>query len=112
VQIGNIDNRYWLLGKPGILRVLAILYEHGPQPLHKIPQHGMGVGTTYRSAREAALLGLVHLYVCGSSKCARLTESGKRVAKKIVDLLAELEELGLIPAHSAGAEEAVRAQTP
>ncbi len=88
-------SRYWVLGKPGILRVIAILYEHGPMPLHHIPRHGMGVGTTYRSAREAAMLGLVELYYCGSSKCARLTPQGRRVGEKLHQLLHVLEELGL-----------------
>ncbi len=87
--------RYWFLGKPGILRMLAILYEHGPMPLHHIPRYGMGVGTTYRSAREAAMLGLVQLYYCGSSKCARLTDNGKRIAERIAELLRILEELDL-----------------
>jgi hypothetical protein len=91
--------RYWLLGKPGILRLLAILYEHGPMPLHHVPRYGMGVGTTYKSAREAAMLGLVELYFCGSSKCARLTEQGRRVAEKLHELLGVLEEIGLAPAH-------------
>lgn len=87
--------RYWLLGKPGIMRILAILYEHGPMPLHHVPRYGMGVGTTYRSAREAAMLGLVELYYCGTSKCVRLTPQGSRVAGKLAELLAVLEEIGL-----------------
>ncbi len=90
------SKRYWLLGKPGILRLLAILYEHGPMPIHHIPRYGMGVGTTYRSAREAALLGLVKLYYCGTSKCVELTEEGKIVAKKLHELLLVLEELNLV----------------
>ena len=88
--------RYWLLARPGILRILAILYEHGPMPLHKIPKYGMGVGTTYRSASDAAMLGLITLYYCGNSKCAKLTEKGKRIAEKLAELLKTLEELELI----------------
>jgi hypothetical protein len=88
--------RYWLLAKPGILRLLAILYEYGPMPLHKIPRYGMGVGTTYRSAREAALLGLINLYYCGNSKCAKLTDKGRMVAEKIHELLTTLESLNLV----------------
>lgn len=107
-------SRYWVLGKPGILRIIAILYEHGPMPLHHIPRHGMGVGTTYRSAREAAMLGLVELYFCGSSKCARLTPPGRKVGEKLHQLLHVLEELGLaapLPGNGAkplapGSEEA------
>ncbi len=89
----NGASRYWLLSKPGILRLLAILYEHGPMPLHRIPKFGMGVGTTYRSAREAALLGLINLYYCGNSKCAKLTDKGRIVAEKIHELLATVEAL-------------------
>ena len=103
----NGTTRYWLLAKPGILRLLVILYEHGPMPLHKIPRYGMGVGTTYRSAREAALLGLINLYYCGNSKCAKLTDKGKKVAEKIYELLATLEHLNLVetPAKEYGESE-------
>jgi len=97
----NGTSRYWLLGKPGILRLLAILYEHGSMPLHHIPRYGMGVGTTYRSAREAAMLGLVRLYHCGASKCAELTPQGRRVAEKLHELLHVLEELQLIESMGA-----------
>ncbi|HID41995.1 MAG TPA: hypothetical protein EYP33_07600 [Pyrodictium sp.] len=92
----NLARRYWLLARPGILRILVILYEHGPMPIHRIPRYGMGVGTTYRSAREAAMLGLVNLFYCGNSKCAKLTEQGLRVAEKIEELLRVLEELNLV----------------
>jgi len=95
-------SRYWLLAKPGILRILAILYEHGSMPLHRIPRYGMGVGTTYRSAREAALLGLVRLYMCGNSKCAELTPLGKRVAEKLHELLKVLEEVHLTKPVTSG----------
>ncbi|RUM47146.1 MAG: hypothetical protein DSY37_03595 [Hyperthermus sp.] len=91
----NGAQRYWLLGKPGILRLLAILYEHGPMPIHRVPRHGMGVGTTYKSAREAALLGLVQLYYCGASKCVKLTREGLIIAEKLHELLEKLEELKL-----------------
>jgi hypothetical protein len=97
----NGSTRYWLLAKPGILRLLAILYEHGPMPLHKIPKYGMGVGTTYRSAREAALLGLISLYYCGNSKCAKLTDKGRLVAEKLHELLSTLEQLNLVKASTA-----------
>ena len=93
---GNHSRRYWLLARPGILRILAILYENGSMPLHHIPRYGMGVGTTYRSAREAAMLGLINLYHCGNSKCAKLTPDGEKVAKKLKELLDVLEELKLI----------------
>ena len=92
----NLARRYWLLARPGILRILAILYEHGPMPIHRIPRYGIGVGTTYRSAREAAMLGLINLFYCGNSKCAKLTEQGLRVAEKIEELLKVLEELNLV----------------
>ena len=98
----NGASRYWLLAKPGILRILAILYEHGSMPLHRIPRYGMGVGTTYRSAREAALLGLVRLYMCGNSKCAELTPLGKRVAEKLHELLKVLEEVHLTKPVTSG----------
>ncbi|KSW11858.1 hypothetical protein CF15_03390 [Pyrodictium occultum] len=91
----GMSRRYWLLARPGILRILAILYEHGPMPIHRIPRYGIGVGTTYRSAREAATLGLIRLFYCGSSKCVKLTEQGMRVAEKIEELLKVLEELNL-----------------
>jgi len=92
----NHSRRYWLLARPGILRILAILYENGSMPLHHIPRYGMGVGTTYRSAREAAMLGLINLYHCGNSKCAKLTPDGEKVARKLKELLDVLEELKLI----------------
>ncbi len=56
-------------------------------PIHRIPRYGVGVGTAYRSAREAALMGLAHLYHCGSSTCIELTEKGKRIAKYLVEAL-------------------------
>ncbi|ABM79990.1 hypothetical protein [Hyperthermus butylicus] len=96
--------RYWLLARPGILRILAILYEHGPMPLHRIPRYGMGVGTTYRSASDAAMLGLITLYYCGNSKCAKLTEKGRRVAEKLAELLKTLEELDLVKPEQATAQ--------
>jgi len=89
----KLTRRYWLLGK--ILRLVAVLYENGPMPLHHVPRYGMGVGTTYKSAREAAMLGLVELYYCGSSKCARLTSRGKQLGKALSCLLHTLEEQGL-----------------
>lgn len=101
----NGSNRYWLLAKPGILRLLVILYEHGSMPIHHVPRHGMGVGTTYRSANEAAMYGLVRLYRCGSSKCVELTPEGRRVAEKIAEVLKTLEDLNLVeplPAEGEG----------
>ena len=82
--------RYSLLSKPGLLRVLAILYEHGSMPVHRIPRFGVGVGTAYRGAKEAADLGLVKTYQCGSSICVELTDLGKRIAEH---LLAAVEEM-------------------
>ncbi len=93
VLVITLENRnkhatkYWLLTRPGILRLLAILYENGAMPLHHIPRYGIGVGTTYRSAHEAAILGFVNLYPCSTTKCAKLTEKGKKIASKIIELL-------------------------
>ncbi len=92
----NGVNRYWFLSKPGILRLLVILYEHGSMPIHQIPRYGMGVGTTYKSARDAATLGLVNIYYCGTSRCVQLTENGRRIAEKLHELLTVLERLNLI----------------
>ena len=78
-------SRYRLLSKPGILRILVIVYEHGSMPVHRLSRYGVGVGTAYRSAREAALLGLVRLYRCGSSTCIDLTEKGKVVARHLLE---------------------------
>ncbi len=85
----EIDERYRLLTKTGVLRILAILYEHGSMPVHRIPRFGVGVGTAYRSAREAALLGLVRLYTCGASTCVDLTEKGRRLGEMLSKLLDE-----------------------
>jgi len=82
--------RYSLLSKPGLLRVLAILYEHGSMPVHRIPRYGVGVGTAYRGAKEAAELNLVKAYQCGSSICVELTDLGRRIAEH---LLAAVEEM-------------------
>jgi len=108
-----VARRYWLLGKPGILRLIAILYENGAMPLHHIPRYGMGVGTTYRSASDAAKLGLVELYYCGSSKCARLTAAGAKLGERLHLLLRALEEVGLAePLPGDGAPREARRETP
>jgi len=65
-------------------------------PIHQIPKHGMGVGTTYKSARDAATLGLVRIYYCGTSRCAELTEKGRLIAEKLVEILGVLEALNLV----------------
>ncbi len=78
---------YKLLSRSGVLRVLVILYEHGSMPVHRLPRYGIGVGTAYRSAREAAMLGLARLYQCGSSTCIELTEKGRRVAHHLVEAI-------------------------
>ena len=85
--MGEARNRYGLLTKPGILRVLVILYEHGSMPVYRLPRYGVGVGTAYRSAREAAQLGLVRIYSCGTSMCVELTEKGEKVARHLVEAL-------------------------
>ncbi len=85
VSVEDFHSRYGLLAKPGILRVLVILHEHGSMPVHRLPRYGIGVGTAYRSAREAAQLGLVRLYHCGNSMCVELTEKGRRVAKHLLE---------------------------
>ena len=78
-------SRYRLLSKPGILRILVIVYEHGPMQVHRLSRYEVGVGTAYRSAREAALMGLARLYRCGSSTCIELTERGRAVAKHLLE---------------------------
>ncbi len=82
--------RYMLLSKPGLLRVLAILYEHGSMPVHRIPKYGVGVGTAYRGAKEAAELGLVRTYQCGSSMCVELTDLGRRIAEHLIRVVEEM----------------------
>jgi hypothetical protein len=88
--MGSVEDsrlRYKLLTRPGILRILVILHEHGPMPVHRLPRYGIGVGTAYRSAREAALLGLARLYQCGSSTCIELTEKGRKVAFHLLEAI-------------------------
>ncbi len=81
----DMRSRYKLLGKPGILRILVIVYEHGSMPVHRLSRFGVGVGTAYRSAREGALMGLLRLYRCGSSTCVELTEKGRAVARHLLE---------------------------
>ena len=82
--------RYQLLSRPGMLRVLTIIYEHGPMPVHRIPRYGVGVGTAYRGAKEAEQLGLVKTYQCGSSICVELTERGKQIAQHLLRAVEEM----------------------
>ena len=84
--------RYRLLAKSGILRIIAILFEHGSMPIHRIPRYGVGVGTVYKSAREATMLGLVKPYNCGNSICLELTEKGRKIGEALQKLLDVLEE--------------------
>ena len=84
--------RYRLLAKSGVLRVIAILFEHGSMPIHRIPRYGVGVGTVYKSAREATMLGLVKPYNCGNSICLELTEKGRKIGETLQKLLDVLEE--------------------
>lgn len=84
--------RYRLLAKSGVLRIIAILFEHGSMPIHRIPRYGVGVGTVYKSAREATMLGLVKPYNCGNSICLELTEKGRKIGEALQKLLDVLEE--------------------
>ena len=79
--------RYWLLGRPGLMKLLAILHEHGPMPIHSVPRHGMGVATAYKSAELAARLGLARRYRCGQTLCIELTDAGRQVAEKLVEAI-------------------------
>jgi len=81
-----------LLAKSGVLRIIAILFEHGSMPIHRIPRYGVGVGTVYKSAREATMLGLVKPYNCGNSICLELTEKGRKIGEALQKLLDVLEE--------------------
>ncbi|HIP86007.1 MAG TPA: hypothetical protein EYH17_05120 [Pyrodictium sp.] len=81
-----------MLAKSGVLRVIAILFEHGSMPIHRIPRYGVGVGTVYKSAREATMLGLVKPYNCGNSICLELTEKGRKIGEVLQKLLDVLEE--------------------
>ena len=81
-----------MLAKSGVLRVIAILFEHGSMPIHRIPRYGVGVGTVYKSAREATMLGLVKPYNCGNSICLELTEKGRKIGEALQKLLDVLEE--------------------
>ncbi len=79
--------RYRLLTRSGVLRVIVVVYENGPMPVHKLTRYGIGAGTAYRASREAAIMGLVRLYECGSSLCVELTEKGRRAAELVSRLL-------------------------
>lgn len=81
-----------MLAKSGVLRIIAILFEHGSMPIHRIPRYGVGVGTVYKSAREATMLGLVKPYNCGNSICLELTEKGRKIGEALQKLLDVLEE--------------------
>jgi hypothetical protein len=51
------------------------------------------------------MLGLVELYLCGASKCVKLTPLGLRIGEKLHELLGLLEEHGLaepLPGNGAG----------
>ena len=95
LEVGATPNleRYRLLAKTGLLRLIAILFEHGSMPIHRIPRYGVGVGTVYKSAREATVLGLVKPYYCGNSVCLELTEKGKKIGEVLQKLLDVLEEV-------------------
>ncbi len=87
VLVVEPKKRYKLLTKSGVFRIVVILYEHGPMPVHQLTRYGIGAGTAYRASREAALLGFVRLYECGSSMCVELTERGRRAAELLSELL-------------------------
>lgn len=82
-----------LLDGCGLLKLLTVVFSHGPMPVHRIPRYGVGVGTAYRSAREAAMMGLAHLYHCGSTLCIELTEKGKEIAKLLLEAEKKYEKM-------------------
>lgn len=94
----SLANRYSFLRDKSMLKLLVAMYETGKKRLSELGKEIDSMSGAYRAASKLAILGLVRLYHCETPdgnrlvKCAELTPSGEKVAKKIKEVLETLEE--------------------